>query len=313
MKGVIEVPAVAIFTIVAGSLIILLFVLISTTQGAQAQKATQARDLQNIDTLLKSTLTQQNTASNITIIDDTIKFSCDETGVWFGYESDMRLPLYRIIIFSPESLSGGELNAYSSGVNDPYPVTNVLLLASADTRIEATQAAKNLLSDFPFPLLAISGATANRLVRTSGEPAGTKQDVVTINPVPSKSYGTVTFGIGLDAKQAEFLDSATLSGAVLSKDYQTYTCILDQYLQQLRSVNKLEEERLQMLKEHYSATGSTCASLYQQDPYDAIDAVAAKKASDLTADDAEALDQASSEISFMKDRILRGDNCAALY
>lgn len=319
MRGAVELPAVVIFTVVAGSLIILFFILLSTSQSEAAQRSTQARDLQGIDTLLKSSVTQSETQNNITVVDDTLVYTCDATGAYFGYDNDMRLPLFTLVTFSPHRLPGGVLHAYSAGVDHPYPAFNVLYLDSPENTIEATPAALTEIGAYPFTLADRSTRTGIRLVYLHGvdvAPASTEKiESIEIYPAMGKQYGQVIYHRnGVDTALI-YLNQQTLWGAIVSDTPQTYACSLGVYLEQLRFVNAVQRERARNLRDAYTASLSSCASLYQDFPFADIDRVSAGylPASGLTLQDATDLATAAGQIAYMKDALLRGDRCASLY
>lgn len=307
MRGVVELPAIAIFTITAGSLIILFFIVLTQSQGNQAQKDIQAKNLQSLDTLLKSAATAQMTATNISVIDDTLVFTCDETGTWFGYENNIQLPMQNTIIFSPHFLRGGKLSAYSAGANVPYRAFDVLYLASPENIIYTDVG----LLDYPFETATVTSRPGDdyRLVKaaSSGAAPTTKNTVYVYQE--TENTGSVTYYGG---GSIFYPTKELLYGAILSNNNNTYNCVFDQYLNQLRFVSTVQKGRLEYI---YNNPGSDpyCQALYLNGKATFNTIINLPNAADFDGDAVIDFNKAISELEYYNQRLMQGSNCATIY
>jgi hypothetical protein len=312
VKGIIELPVVAIFSIVAGGLIILLLVTVGTGLTARAETNIEASSLQRIDPLLKTAAASPDTQSNITIIDKPIIFTCDESGVKFAYESHRELPLPNLVVFSSNRLEGGQLQTHTKKVDAAFNAANILYLTTPQQLYEnATD-----LRGFPegFSIVEPTSTTASRrtIIDESqyGPAWSSAKDLVILYPAPGKDYGTLQYGTS-SANTVYYPNKELMYGAIISKDSQTYNCVFDIYLQQLKWSASIERERVARLKDEYYAQRNSCWSLYQTEPFDTILALPA--AEDFGASASQSLADATSSIRFMNDNVIRGDNCAWIY
>lgn len=321
-RGAIELPAVMVFIIVAGSFILLFFVVLVMNQGESANKGIQASSLQRLDTLLKGAGTSRETESNITISEEALFYSCDElTGVRLHYESGVDMGVHNQLIFSPESLGGGQLRTYSKAGRAGYHVGTVLYLSTAANVLQNS----TYLHDFPsnFPLRWLDNpANADerwRVVMAAPYPGGpsplhSHPDVVVINDDPAGTFGMVQYySRGELRGTAAYPNHELLYGAVISKDADTYNCMLSKYLQQLHWVNGIERERLVALKN--ANLQNACYALYQEFPYEDI-ANLPVQGSQFGLSHARTLHEAASQIDYMNDALIRGgggQSCAWLH
>lgn len=325
-RGSVELPVTAIFMIVAGSIIILFFVVITQHQARGASEETEARTLNFLDTLIKTSATAKETATNITIVNDDVLFTCDEEGMRFGFISENTLPLFDVVVFAPRKLSGGELNAYSQAENIPFRAFNVLYLTTPEYVVDTTHP----LTDLPHIIQTRSvpigsrGEKGTRMViteadendpntRTAAGPlfyysAGRPADLLIIRPNPAGTYGTVTYRTLTSSEDVVYPTTTMLTGALLSRDKATYDCVFNTYLQQLKYVIKLYRDRAAQLK---FESPDTCRPLYQLDAFDAILGLPDAEQFDEPA--AATYNQAIREIIFVNEQLLKGDNCVSLY
>ena len=305
MRAAIELPAVAIFTIVAGSLIILFFVLLAQSQGSSAERSTQARSLQFLDTLIKSAATQGSTSTNITVIDSTLLFECDATGSWYGYQGGEQLPIYNILIFSPEKLTGGQLEAKTLPSSVPFKALNVLYLETDRNLVYYSENNQNDIAGFPFPVLTGSGDSSYRTIVEGSATMGS--NTVKLIPASDPSYGQVMY-FGGDT--VTYPNKELMYGALLSKDKDTYDCVFNEYLDQVKFVSKVLEMRAEDLRASYDPN-NPCWSKYQTDAFITIENL--PRAQDFSLTKAEEFQQAAKKIEFVNGDLLSGDNCVSLY
>jgi hypothetical protein len=305
MRGAIELPAILIFTVVAGALIIGFFVYVAQGQSVAGERRVEQASLERFDALLKSAATAPETENNITIIDETLYFMCDDT-MRIEYGSGVQQVISNMIIFSPAQLTGGGLRVYSKGTNIPYRIGNVLYL-STDQFIIYND---TNLHEFPKNFaLTRNQASAQRIVLPATARVTEPKKTVRVDEQPGKQYGRVYYETG----SVVYPNYELLYGAVLSKDAVTYHCVAKQYYKQLRFVNKVQWLRVQALAADAEAA---CSQHYQFFPFEEIDRIASIGESDPTAigeDEAKTLSEAQNQIRFMNDKLFRGDNCAVIY
>jgi hypothetical protein len=311
VKGIIELPVVAIFSIVAGGLIILLLVSIGGGLTDRAETNIEIGSLQRIDPLIKTAAASPDTQTNITIIDKPLIFTCDEGGVKFAYESNRELPLPNLIVFSSNRLEGGQLQTYTKKVDAAFSVANILYLTTQQYMYEnATN-----LQGFPesFVLLEPGETTAKRrtiLIDGQDPRDYNNRDIVIVYPVSGKEYGQLQY-LTDPSNPVYYPNRELLYGAIVSKDRQSYNCVFDIYLQQLKWSASIERERVARLKDEYYEQNNGCWSLYQVEPFDKI--LGLPDAENFGPTDAQSLEDATKSIRFMNDNVIRGDNCAWVY
>jgi hypothetical protein len=306
MRGAVELPAVAIFTIVAGSLIIAFFVLVSSQQSSAGKTHVEQASLERFDSLLKSAAAAPETQNNITVIDETLLYVCDDAGMRIEYESHTQKPLHNMLVFAPHTLEGGHLRVYSKGVDVPFRMGNVLYVATDTYVINA----RTPLPEFP-PNFVQSAQGAKRTVIDHDDLPPSPKNVVSIEDVPGQRYGTVHYYDATGAHTSVvYPNRELLHGAILSQDSQAYNCVLTQYLDHLAFVNSVEQRRAERLRDE--ASGS-CAPLYQLAAFSTIATLSDQRGEELTLSEAEQLDQAQKEIAYVNDNLLRGDGCAIIY
>jgi len=305
MRGVVELPAIAIFTIVAGSLIIAFFVMVSQQQSDIGKTNIERASLERFDALLKSAATARETQNNITVIDETLLYVCDDVSMRIEYESHTQKDFHNMVMFAPHKLEGGHLRVYSKGVDSPYRVTNILYVATDTYTVNSTVP----LYEFPSNIEHAPAASAKRIVRDTGNPT---RNTIVVTESPGEQLGTVHYFSPTDPAGAGIVypNRELYYGAILAEDAQTYTCGLNAYLRQLRFVNKIEWLRAQQL--YIDTDDEQCKLSYQFGPFETIEAITSDT-SGFTLQDARDLVQAQREIAFLNDKLLRGDGCAILY
>lgn len=315
MRAVIELPTIAIFTIVAGSLIIFFFFSLSQSQSAGAEKAAQAKSLNFLDTLVKTSATARNTANNISIVDDTLLFMCDDSGMRFGYESHVEMYFHNMVIFSPRQLRGGTLLVYSRGADVPYRSTNILYMTTPAYIVEN---ATNLY-EFPFKTVPINPPSRNDKRRTvinwdqrNSYPPTVLQNLVIVQEVADEEYGSVIYpGTGpIAGRTVWYPNREFLYGAILSADKKSYDCVLNAYFRQLLFTNELQANRAALLK---TDGPSVCYDKYQLSAFADIQEVASLGAAGFGQAEADKLSKAIKKIEFTNYDLIRGDNCPAIY
>lgn len=324
MRASIELPAITIFSVVAGALILLFFVVLAQSQGERARDDTQAQSLQNIDSLLKSSSTAKSTNTNVTVIDDIISFKCDETGTWFGYEeTDIKLPINNIILFSPSKLTGGQLRAATLSSDVPYRALNILYL-STDSQVVYSDSP---IPGFPFEISQNFGYDNFKQVYLDNRNFGQfmsrnlKKDQLAVYKEGTNEYGQLKYFPDNHFNDANKLfvypNRELLYGAILSENADQYVCLFNAYLHQLQFVNKVQWERARNLKQHYYDNSMTCFTRYQNTgengAFAIIDRVTKISAENWEISDAKDFNDAIKSIEYENANLLRGDNCAPIY
>ena len=319
-RASVDIPATAIFTIIAGSLIILFFVTVSFNHSEQAKEETQAISLNYLETLIKTAATARETAKNISIVDETILFTCDEEGLRFGFDSGNELPLQDLVIFSPRRLEGGAVRVYSRGEDMPNRVFNVLYLSTPQFILQNSTVIPGLPRNIETTKLAVGSAgDPNRravmsITQVTAPQTWTNRprDWVLLEPLGDGTYGRVHYrNPGNPATVVVYPTSSLLYGALISRDAQTYYCGFNAYLKQLKFVTRIQQERAQVLKDQAQRTGSSCYTAYQLSAYDAIMSLPA--AQDFTVADARTFRDAVRELEFVNENLKAGDGCVSLY
>jgi hypothetical protein len=317
MRAMVELPAIAIFTVVAGSLIVLVFIAASQQQTSDAQKTIQIDTLQRLDALVKDAASSIETEKNITLSKDTVRFSCDETGIHLGYSEGIQRPFHNLIIASPRELEEGKIITYTKGLYSPFRVANILYLSSPAYLLEAEAAVPlDLPDNFHVQLLAGGPTPGRRHVITktskdSGTYAAYSRDDNFVVVDDMGGHGTVQYGLDFAAPTVTYPNQELLLAAVLAHDDATYNCIFDQYITQLKYVASIHEDRMIRLKTDAAQTDSDCQYNYEASYFDNILSLPQAESFDTTT--AQALIDTQKAIEYMNEKLTTGDNCGWIY
>jgi hypothetical protein len=324
-RGAIEVPAVMIFIMVAGGLILLFFFVLVRTNLSSAETGIQASSMQRLDTLLKSAGTSKNTINRFPIGDDTLNYECDDLiGSRVYYDSGVQMPTGSMVLFSPARHQGGELRTYSQAASHGYRVTTLLYLGSAGFVLQNATDLAGIPPNFAYRNIsasALQSADRNQRLVVASAPGlsvpSTHPDVVIIHQQPGNIHGSVTYKqAGKPDATVHYPNKELLLGAVISSDADTYNCVLRQYLQRLRWVNGVERERFQRVQA--ANLNSGCYHHYQEFPYEEIHKISSDGITNINnfnLEAAEKLARATRQLQMMNDNIIRGggSTCAWLY
>ncbi len=310
----VEAPAVMIFTIVVGALIILFFVVVSLSQGESAERNIRAGSLQRLDALLKNAGAARDSANNITIIDQTLEYECQKIDSQIehriGYQGDDSIPLMGTLLFAPKTLEGGNLLVYSKAADVPYRAANVLYLSTPSFRVKLDTP----IPGYPANFVKTDSRPTRLVVAGDSPPRG---NTVGVKPADaSMQYGTVVYAARAATdtpKTVFYVGESLLIGAIVSETSTSYLCGFDAYRQQVNWVNSIERERARALA---SSASPACKPYYNDEPFATIDALTntqAKPANTFTLNDARDWFEAQQRLTLLNDNLILGDACAWIY
>jgi len=128
-KAAVEVQFNWIFILVAGALILLFFGMVISKQKAATETKISVSFVSSLQSIITGSSVAPKAASIRTLPKTAVEFGCDAFTV-----GDLRQPIGKNIVFSPNLLNGRKLVTRSWDWNVPFHVTNFLYLTVPEVR-----------------------------------------------------------------------------------------------------------------------------------------------------------------------------------
>ncbi len=273
-KGQLELPFHLVFALVAGSIVLLIFVVFAF-KGFTISKAEHAIDVANtLHLLLTST---EISSKTFLPIDDLPKVRLDFTCEDFSVDGQAKS--YRNkIVFAPSSLKTTRLFFWSFDWNVPFYVTNMIAITSPSVLYvfvgdPGNELMKFLQGTIPRNITTLFTPTVQNLQPTGHDQ--TRFIFVNNNQnIPASFAGRKVNGLkltgGLDNPSVTFLSErgkpirpfpllgpALLFGAVFSDDIETYSCNVDKAFARLRNLAQIYDAKQKYLQQR--VMGRSCS------------------------------------------------------
>jgi hypothetical protein len=322
--GQIETPVLMLFAVGAGILVLLTvgyFVLGAQSANAEAE---QLLSLAAMRATVRSLEASPGLTVNTTIGAGELRVQCEPGNgysVATGSAADeARITFVGHFLAVPQRLNGDLVTMSSTPVGSPYRVGTLVYAYNPQLVLYAG-------ADIPaLPMPVEDGPYGNITVRHAG------QDPQTLSVTALDTNPTIgTIGLPSRASQIPqevvYIGPELLAAAAITTSAEEYGCVLDQYLLQLAFETELQHRRLEELRNEYAAQGHSCAAIYDEEPFDAIEQIVylsyptvpinpneirRHTTTALNLTEAQALSAAFDRIRVQNERLVRGDRCATI-
>jgi hypothetical protein len=303
-----------LFAVGAGILVLLVVGYALVRSQSTSNEENRLRALADTRSALLSLEGSPGVTTNITTV-SSLQITCEEgTSTTFSFDDEMRAPEQGLFIAAPSTPLGEVLTVTSVPVGSAYRIGTLLYVRPANTNI--------LLGDnlFPAPFPVASGPDNTLTLELPNA------NVVQMSVLPSaleQRVGTVMFGQGSSAQSRVYIGSELLLAAAVSGNASQYDCVMDRYGKLLAFETELQHRRVLALRNEFNDRGSTCASIYDERAFNAIEQILYDNLNaptqlrslgtdPLRLDEAEAIASAFNEIEALNAQLLRGDRCATI-
>lgn len=273
-KGQIELPFHLVFALVAGSIILLIFVVFAF-KGFTISKAEHAIDVANtLHLLLTSTEISSKTFLPIEDLPKVkLEFTCEDFSV------DGQAKSYRNkIVFAPSSLKTTRLFFWSFDWNVPFYVTNMIAITSPSVLYvfvggPGDELMKFLQGTIPRNITTLFTPTVQNFQPTGHEQtrfifvnndqtipasfAGRKVNGLRIKGTVDNPDVTFLSERGQPIQPFPLLGPALLLGAIFSDNIETYSCNVDKAFTRLQYLARIYDAKQTYLAQH--VTGRSCS------------------------------------------------------
>ena len=269
-KGQIELPFHLVFALIAGSVILLIFIIFAF-KGYNVSKAEASIDISNtLNLLLTSTEVSPKTFLPIEDLPKSkLEFTCEDFSIGGQAKSYQNK-----IVFAPSQLETTKLFIWSFDWNAPFYVTNMIAITSPsviyvfvgannDPLQNSIQSAfpKNITARFvenvaTFPYTGHEYARfvfVNPSSNIALPQSFANKKVSALKIVGTLESGTIDFYKN-DFKKplltipAEYYGSALLFGAIFTDNAETYTCNIGKAINRLKNIAKIYEKKQEILR-----------------------------------------------------------------
>lgn len=345
-KGTVEVQINWIFVLVAGAMILLLFIGIVMQQKDVSERKLSVTILSDLSTIINGASVSTNTVNVIKMPYTELIYACD--GFSVGQAS---MPIGSTIVFAPSMITGNNMIAWTQEWNMPYKVMNFLYLTSEEVRtilvyeqqtetlarrinmtrpermnvdIVSKEQLKDVvdLNNYKVRIVYLTGQSYFLNVDVPSSLKGMRKDDLSMLYVSKMQQGDafkVDYysydGTGWSKKGESFaLDDAMLFGAIFTDDHEAYNCMMQKAFGRLKYVNDVYLKRTDLLM---TSSGEPCRSFYRVGGFEDIMENSEKCAigfPSLQCDSRSILDINAAKTAVENDNdILQRRSCALLY
>lgn len=268
-KGQIELPFHLVFALIAGSVILLIFIIFAF-KGYNVSKAEASIDISNtLNLLLTSTEVSPKTFLPIEDLPKSkLEFTCED----FSIEGQAK-SYQNKIVFAPSQLETTKLFIWSFDWNAPFYVTNMIAITSPsviyvfvgnnnDPLMNSIRSAfpKNItarfvnnLNNFPY-----TGHEYTRFIFVNSNPtmppsfANKKVSALKVAQTDTLEHGYITFYKNditrPIATPSEYFGQALLYGAIFTDNAETYGCNIQKAINRLQNIAKIYDKKQDILR-----------------------------------------------------------------
>ncbi len=279
-KGVVEIQFNWMFVLIAGAVILALFIGIILRQKGISETSTNALVLNNLDGIISGSEASVGTVNVVKIPEAKIEFGCNSYAVMEASKQ-----LNAMNVFTPSVLEGNSLITMTLDWSIPYRVTNLVYLTNSRMRYVFVADTNNEFANKIFKMIPDEINKDKDIYGNVNEIVDKKDDKVRIiffgqNPVfpgnlKGMESGTVTAlkvegdeGIGtlefysfdgnafISKGTSYYVKEPTLLGAIFTDDFGIYNCVMNTAFKKLNIVSQIYLEKTNNLKKYYEKSNS---------------------------------------------------------
>ena len=331
-KGAIEIQFNWILVLVAGAVVIIIFMGFISKQQDASSTSTDILAASSLESILNSY--HNNDISNaVKISKSKISFNCNSFSI-----GDISKQTGALILFSPASLETDELNILSFGWNMPYRITNFAYITSPDVRyvfIGNSDFAREMFekirgkarADGFTNVLAIHDENNGRirLIFFEQNPE-IPENIDTLDLSLSalkidgdENKGIIEFFDFIGNKfelrgKSYYVKEASLFGAIFSDDIGMYNCNMEKGFNKLKIISQVYNKKVNDIIEQYSniEESNICRDFYQSNLLSIYDSISYLASSDFQSSNHEDITNAANKIEEINDEA-NALSCVLIY
>ncbi|MBI5398942.1 hypothetical protein HZB03_05755 [Candidatus Woesearchaeota archaeon] len=278
-----------IFILIVGVLILAFFAYVVLKQKAASEVKLAVTITKQLNTILTGAKLSSGAFQDIPIPETTIRFSCDDYFI-----GDVSQRLGNRILFAPNFVEGNRIFTWTLDWNIPFkvssflyvttPLVRYMLVPSAAEesqhlakRLNSTLPAKinkEIIADIDLPnavnlndkrvrIILIQGLPAEPAPAIPQSLAGVEVSALVIDPVQKKVQFYEESGAGLvsTGSPMDYLDDASLFGAIFTESRGEYECSMNKAYDRLNSAAKIYARKFVLISNNY--VGTACEGFYK--------------------------------------------------